>query len=375
METVLYTIDLQKHFHAKLNPFSLRSQEIYAVNGVTLKLRKGKTLGLVGESGCGKTTVGRCIPQLYQPGGGHVLIDPPEEVIERVEPLVSELERLRGVEPDTPEHSRLEELRQEIGDIVRPYDVVAMKESRLRPLRKRVQIVFQDPWASLNPQMTVFDTISEGPREFGIVTSREMDGYVSDLLIRVGLQPDSMHRYPHEFSGGQRQRIGIARALSVKPEVIVCDEPVSALDVSVQAQVLNLLQDLQEEFELSYLFISHDLGVVRYMSDEIAVMYLGNIVEQAESDELFSSPSHPYTASLLEAIPRLDGDGAAGIKAIGGEPPSPIHLPNGCPFHPRCPRATDRCRRARPPWYRPSGSSRVWCHHPISETVAKTSKG
>ena len=279
---------------------------VQAVSDIDLEVAAGTTVALVGESGCGKTTVGRSILRLEEPQAGRILFDGVD---------------LRGLSP-----------------------------AELLPLRRQIQIVFQDPMASLNPRMRVRDAIAEGMRSFGIgATSAERSERVVRLLERVQLDPAQMWRYPHEFSGGQRQRICIARALAVEPRLIVCDEAVSALDVSIQAQILNLLGDLQAELGLAYLFITHDLGVVRYLADRVAVMYLGRIVESGPTEAIFSSPRHPYTRALLAAVPSADPERRSGAPPVAGDVPSPSNPPPGCHFHTRCPEASDRCRRESPP--------------------------
>ena len=280
-----------------------RIGEIKAVDDVSLIVRRGETLGLVGESGCGKTTLGRAILRLERPTSGDIYFE---------------------------------------GE-----NVTEMKAGRLRQLRRQAQFIFQDPFTSLDPRQTAGDCIGEPLKVHNLVQGRgEHRDEVTRLLETVGLNPNMASRYPHEFSGGQRQRIGIARALSVRPDFIVCDEPVSALDVSIQGQIINLLQQLQEDFNLTYLFVSHDLSVVRYVSDRIAVMYLGRIVEIADRDELYEDPLHPYTKALLSAIPIPDPDIEEGRERIPliGEVPSPLNPPSGCSFHPRCPIAIDECK-------------------------------
>lgn len=299
---IIDVVDLGKYFPVKAGPFAKRGW-LKAVDGVNFSIKEGKVFSLVGESGCGKSTVARLILRLMNPTGGEVLF--------------------RG--------SRITELAGE----------------SLRAFRKSVQIIFQDPFASLNPRMTVFDTISEPLKIHRIVPKTGIQEKVVSLLKSVGLQADVLSRYPHEFSGGQRQRICIARALAVSPEVIVADEPLSALDVSIQAQVLNILQDLKREASISFLFISHDLRVVEYFSDQVGVMYLGKIVEYAAAEELFKEPLHPYTVVLLSSAPKIRPEGRK-KTILRGDVPSPIDIPNGCPFHPRCPKRFEPCDKVVP---------------------------
>jgi peptide/nickel transport system ATP-binding protein len=292
---------------------------VKAVDGVSLDIARGRTLALVGESGCGKTTVGKGILQLVPPTSGQVLYNN------------RELTQLQGEE--------------------------------LRALRRHFQIIFQDPYASLNPRMLVGEILEEGMRAQRIGASRtERQARIAELLQQVGLPADARQRYPHEFSGGQRQRISIARALAVEPELIVCDEPTSALDVSVQAQVLNLLKRLQDELGLSYLFITHNLSVVEYLAQEVAVMYLGRIVERGLVDEVLESPKHPYTEALLSAVPVIDPREKRSIIRLQGDMPSPSNPPSGCHFHPRCPHAMDICRRQYPGTTQFSGTHAAHCH-------------
>lgn len=294
------------------------SHELRAVNDVSFFLREGETLGLVGESGCGKSTLGRSILRLIEPTGGEVLY--------------------------------------------RGNDILHLHGSALRALRRHIQVVFQDPYASLDPRSRVGAIISEPLNVFGVGTATERRRRVHELLDRVGLDPSFARRYPHELSGGQRQRVGIAAALALGPSVIIADEPTSALDVSVQAQILNLLSRLQRDLRLSLLFISHNLRIVEHLSDRIAVMYLGRIVETAPRKILFRSPQHPYTQGLLAAVPSPDPRQKATPVLVSGEMPSPLNPPSGCPFHPRCPQARDVCRQVLPPLQEYAPDSSVACH-------------
>ena len=303
-QVLLDVKDLKTHFPVHRGVFSRVHAWVKAVDGVSFSVRKGGTLGLVGESGCGKTTVGRTVLRLIPATGGQVHFD--------------------GL------------------------DVFNLGRRELRALRRRMQIIFQDPFGSLNPRMTVATIVGEALTVHGIARGRERDDRVAALLERCGLSGSYMRRYPHEFSGGQRQRIGIARALALNPDLIVCDEPVSALDVSIQSQILNLLQDLQDEFGLSYLFIAHNLAVIEHFSDDVAVMYLGKIVEKASADEIYRNPKHPYTQALMSAVPEPDPARRRTRVVLTGEVPSPLNPPPGCAFHPRCPLAIERCRQETP---------------------------
>jgi oligopeptide/dipeptide ABC transporter ATP-binding protein len=298
---------------------------VHAVNDVTLSIDEGETVGLVGESGCGKTTMSRAIMRLIDATDGAL--------------------RFRGD------------------------DITNAGRRKLEPLRRQMQMVFQDPFASLNPRKRVVQIIGQ-PLQLHGTDRDKVEGRVRELLDLVGLAPEHLNRYPHEFSGGQRQRIGVARALALEPKLIVLDEPVSALDVSVQAQIINLLDDLQEEFKLTYLFVAHDLSVVRHVSDRIAVMYLGKLMEVSPSEELYTKPIHPYTFALLSAIPIPDPQENRRRERIvvSGEPPNPIDPPSGCVFNPRCPRATDICREIEPPLTRYPNGHLAACHHPLNVT-------
>ncbi len=307
-DSILQVKDLKMHFPITSGIFFQRTRGwVKAVDGVSLSVRRGETLGLVGESGSGKTTLGRCILRLYQPTSGEILFD---------------------------------------GN-----DLTKMKGAKLRSIRRRIQVIFQDPYASLNPRMTAGNIIGEPLIIHKAVNGKsEYRERVMELAETVGLHPSMLDRYPHEFSSGQRQRIGIARALALRPEFIVADEPVSALDVSIQAQIINLFQELQEQFGLTYLFIAHDLSVVRHISDRVAVMYLGHIVELAQRDEIYSNPLHPYTQALLSAVPIPDPliEASREYIILPGEAPSPQNPPSGCVFHPRCPIAIVRCSQEVP---------------------------
>ncbi len=330
--TLLSVRNLRKHFPVRKGVLARVVAQVKAVDDVSFDIAPGETLGLVGESGCGKTTAGRSLLRLIEPTSGEV--------------------RFRGE------------------------DVRAASGSKLRSLRRHMQIIFQDPYASLNPRMSVADIVGEGLRVHGLVKGRrELEDAVRDLLLKVRLDPAYVNRYPHEFSGGQRQRIGIARALSLRPDFIVCDEAVSALDVSIQAQIINLLMDLRDEFGMAYLFVAHDLSVVRHISHRVAVMYLGKIVESAPTAELFAEPKHPYTQALLSAVPRADPTRRAERVLLEGDVPSPLRPPPGCAFHTRCPVAMAHCRTEVPPERRVSDGHTYMCHLEPHEAPGGRSTG
>ena len=322
MEDILKVEDLQIHFPVMKGVlFKKQVATVKAVDGVSFSVKRGETLGVVGESGCGKSTTGLALMHMLETTGGRIMFE--------------------------------------------GQDVTSFNRSQVKQFRRRVQMVYQDPYGSLNPRMKVKDIIGEPLEVHGLAKDRaQYDKRVADLLRMVGLLPDMAERYAHEFSGGQRQRIGIARALALEPSLIVCDEPVSALDVSIQAQVINIFKDLQKRLGLTYVFIAHDLAVVRHISDRIAVMYLGRVVEIASREDLYSNPKHPYTQALLSAVPEADVDAEHQKKRIvlKGEVPSPMRVPSGCRFHTRCPAAMDKCRTQDPAMSQHGEGHAVACH-------------
>ena len=319
-EILLRVDSLVKHFPIYEGVIRRQVGAVHAVDGVSFDIHKGETLGLVGESGCGKSTAGRTILRLYKPTDGHVYYD--------------------GT------------------------DLASLSDREMRAMRRKLQIIFQDPYASLNPRMTVADIVGEPLVVHKVANGKEVQERVQELLGLVGLNPAFADRYPHEFSGGQRQRIGVARALALQPDLIICDEPISALDVSIQAQVINLLEDLQKQFGLTYLFIAHDLSVVRHISDRVAVMYLGVIVELAARDELYDHPLHPYSQALLSAVPIPDPVAEERRQRIilEGDVPSPVNPPSGCRFRTRCPIAESICTEEKPEWREVKEGHFVACH-------------
>lgn len=318
MEPLIELISVKKYYPVSRGFFTRTDMAVKAVDDVDLVIQRGRTLGIVGESGCGKSTLGRLILRLEVPTEGKVLYA--------------------------------------------GQDMAGFSASRLQKLRARLSIIFQDPYASLNPRKSIYSIVGEGIRIHGLAARSEMRARVAALLEQVGMSEDSLDRYPHEFSGGQRQRIGIARALALSPELIIADEPVSSLDVSIQAQIINILMSLKERFGLTYVFISHDLSVVRHMSDRVGVMYLGRIMELSDKEQLYRKPLHPYTTALLSAVPTIRGNGRKRRIILRGDIPSPIFVPPGCRFHTRCPEARAICKKETPPLEDKGGGRLCACH-------------
>lgn len=328
-QVVLETRDLKTHFPIKSGVFKRVVGHVKAVDGVSLKLHENETLGVVGESGCGKTSLLKTIIRIVNPAAGEILFHQDKDLV----------------------------------------DIAQMEKPELRKIRRSMQMIFQDPYSSLNPRVPIWELIGEPLIVNNILTGDDLRARVEELLVQVGLDSSYMQRYPHAFSGGQRQRIGVARALALNPKVILCDEPTSALDVSVQAQILNLMVRLQTEYNLSYLFISHDLGVIKLISDRVAVMYVGNVVESADTQELFRNPRHPYTEALLSAVPQPDPRHKSQRILIEGDVADPANVPRGCPYHQRCRFVADICRTEKPPLVPVKGDERHLsaCH--FSETL------
>ena len=330
-EVLLQVEDLKKYYPLSSSPFSMERGYVKAVDGVSFTINAGETMGLVGESGCGKTTIGRTLLRLYDPTGGKVIFG--------------------------------------------GKDIFKASRREMNHLRAEMQMIFQDPYSSLNPRIPVQEAIAEAVRVHKIVPDKEVKDYVIRVMEDCGLQARHKDRYPHEFSGGQRQRVCIARALALKPKFIVCDEPVSALDVSIQAQIINLLKDLQKKYNMSYLFISHDLSVVQHISDKIGVMYLGNMVEYGSKCDVFENPGHPYTQALISAVPMPDPKNKMKRIILEGDVPSPANPPKGCPFHPRCSKCRDLCRNEKPQLQEVEPGHFVACHLCTKENCCEGTKG
>ena len=381
-DILIETHNLRKHFPIRGGVFSKGGRAVRAVDDVSFFIRKGETLGLVGESGCGKTTTGRALLHLTRPTSGNIYWKLPNDLRkelsameERRSKVEDQLIREQELQPEDLESKRFrrslyrtqggDELRavdHELAKFNREHSLEGMDEERLRLMRKNMQIVFQDPYSSLNPRMLIKDIITEPLLVHGVAHGGEMRERARAMIDAVGLNPEHLYRYPHEFSGGQRQRIGVARALMLNPELIVLDEPTSALDMSVQAQILNMLNDLQRNFGLTYLFISHDLSTIHYMCDRINVMYLGKVVESAPKGALFAKPTHPYTQALLASIPVPDPARKKERVPLAGEIPSPANPPAGCRFHTRCKFREAICEAVAPPLIKVGEDHYVACH-------------
>ncbi len=345
MSAFIEVVGLKKYYPVRAGVFKRKMGDVKAVDGISLSLAEGETFGMVGESGCGKTTFGKTLIRLLDPTAGSIYFDVPLDTMEEVSKL----------ETSDPRSSRLKQLR-------RRYDISTFKRRRLKPVRRSMQIVYQDPTTSLNPRMLVKDIVAEPLAVQKLAKGAQKRKRVIEMLHKVGLTERHLYRYPHEFSGGQRQRVAIARALVTNPKFVVLDEPTSSVDVSVRAQLLNLFQDLQKDLGLTYLFVTHDLSVVECISDRVAVMYLGRIVELAKTEELYRSPLHPYAQALFSAIPIPDPTRRRMRAPLKGEVPSPINPPRGCRFNPRCDKAMDICRKEEPRLLDTGGRHFVACH-------------
>jgi len=344
---------LKKYYPIVGGVLKRKVADVKAVDGVSLDIRKGECFGLVGESGCGKTTLGKTIIRLFTPNEGSIYYSTPDDVLEKIERL----------EKENPTSSVLRKIRSE-------YDIATYHGRKLKLLRRKMQIVYQDPTTSLDPRMLIKDIVAEPVVAQGIARGSRASKMVLDILERVGLTEKHLYRYPHEFSGGQRQRIAVARALVLHPEFVVLDEPTSAVDVSVRAQLLRLFQSLREEFNLTYMFVSHDLSVVQVISDRVGVMYLGKIVEVAGTEELYNKPLHPYSKALFASVPIPDPTRRKERAPLTGEVPSPVNPPAGCRFHPRCPLVIDTCRRVEPQLVDVGNEHFVACHV-VAEELGK----